>query len=269
MKSLNLNTKKNLILILLSGVVFHSLFTTVPTKALLNITALEIIVGGIALSILISFPFHVLMDTVKIIKNSIQTPIDYEKDILKLYDLSIKVKKDGLLGVSSYSDVESDIFLKDCLVLLRDYKNTASIENVIIKDIESRKMNLYKSINILKMISHVSPAFGLIGTLLGLIGLLSNMGEVNMIITNMASALVSTLYGSLIANFIATPLMGRVKNYIDNIILRYTIIKEGILSISENNSPRDVFDKMNVMLKEDKRLAYPARRGTSYERLIS
>ncbi|MCT4592925.1 MAG: MotA/TolQ/ExbB proton channel family protein [Anaeromicrobium sp.] len=269
MKLLNLNTKKNLILILLSAVVFHSLFTSVPPKALLNITALEIIVGGICLSILISFPFYTLMDTLKIIKNSIQSPIDYEKDILKLYDLSIKVKKDGLLGVSAYSDVEEDIFLRDCLVLLRDYKNTSSIENVIIKDIESRKMNLYKPISILKMISHVSPAFGLIGTLLGLIGLLSNMGEVHMIITNMASALVSTLYGSLIANFIATPLMGRVKNYIDHIILRYTIIKEGILSISDNNSPRDVFDKMNVMLKEDKRLDYPTRKGANYERLIS
>lgn len=269
MKRLDGNTKKNVILFLLAVIVFHSLFSSVSTKDLLNVTALEIILGGILLSLFISFPFNTLSDTLKLIKLSITSPINYEQDILKLYDISIDVKKGGLLKVSSHLEYEDDIFLKNCLVLLSDYKDSKSMESVIAKDIYSRKVNLYKCVNVLKMASHIAPAFGLIGTLLGLIGLLSNMDQINMIIPNMASALVSTLYGSLIANFVATPLMGRLKNYIDDMLLRYAIINEGILSISTTDSPRNVFDKMNVMLKEESRLSYPNRKGANYERIIS
>ncbi|TCO77484.1 motility protein A [Marinisporobacter balticus] len=248
------------IIILLIMLLVHSIVGSISLKAFLNLTALEIIVAGIFLSVIISFSFDTLIGTIKMIKLSFFHKIDYTTMIYKVHELSIKVKREGVLSIQSDIEEEEHTFLRDAMILLNDYKKPEAMRDILEKDIASRRSNLYRAHNVLKMIAHISPSFGLIGTLLGLVGLLSNIHQTDLIMNNMASALVSTLYGSLIANFIAVPLMGRLKEYIDENILQYSIITEGILLISQNDTARNVFDKMNVMLKEDARLVYPRKK---------
>ena len=83
---------------------------------------------------------------------------------------------------------------------------------------------------------------------------------------NMAAALVSTLYGSLIANLIAFPFMARIQEYNEQKLLEYRMIKEGILLIASNDTTRNVFDKMNVMLSEENRVTYQRRVDYANER---
>ncbi|MCT4618482.1 MAG: MotA/TolQ/ExbB proton channel family protein [Marinisporobacter sp.] len=255
----NKNFKISIILVLLALLV-HSLVDTISLKSFFNLTALEIIFSGIFISIIVSFSFDTLINTIAMIKKSFSDKIDYEGTIHKVHTLSIKIKRDGVLSIQSDIETEENTFLRDAMILLNDYKKPDTMRDILIKDIESRRSNLYRPYNVLKMVAHIAPSFGLIGTLLGLVGLLSNIHEVNLIMSNMASALVSTLYGSLIANFIAVPLMGRLKEYIDKNILQYNIITEGILLIAQNDTARNVFDKMNVMLNENTRLTYPRKR---------
>ncbi|MFZ5967285.1 MAG: motility protein A [Bacillota bacterium] len=251
------------VMIILGLLMVHSIVGSISLKAFFNVTALEIIAAGILLSVIISFSFETLLNTVYMVKASFFHKIDYASDIYKIHSLAVKIKKDGVLSISSDISGEDHIFLRDAMTLLNDYKKPEVMQDIMKKDIESRKIHLYRPYNVLKMVAHVAPSFGLVGTLLGLIGLLSNMAETQHIMNNMASALVSTLYGSLIANFIAVPLMGRLKEYIDKNVLHYQIIMEGILLIAKNDSARNVFDKMNVMLKEDERLTYPRRERTA------
>lgn len=249
-------------------ILFQGLVSSISYKALFNLPALQIIMAGITISIIISFPMDVLVETLKTIKKSFKDEVDYEKTIVKLYDLSIKVKKDGLLSIKDDIELEEDIFIKDAMILLNDYKKEDVIEDILNHDIESRRIELYKPYNVMKMIANISPAFGLIGTLVGMIGLLEHINQVDQIMTNMASALVSTLYGSLIANFFAFPMMARIKEYNEQKLLEYRMIKEGIILISKGDSTRNVFDKMNVMLREDKRMIYPReyiKEGASQE----
>ncbi|MEW9123890.1 MAG: MotA/TolQ/ExbB proton channel family protein [Thermotaleaceae bacterium] len=254
---------KNIRIIVIAALVFliiHSLVGSISLRAFLNITAIEIIFAGIILSIIISFSFDTLIFTIKMIRASFTEHIDYAGDIHKIHQLSIKVKREGALSILPEIESEDQTFLRDAMVLLNDYKKPEVMRDILEKDIEARRVHLYRPYNVLKMISHVAPSFGLVGTLIGMIALLSNMDKTHLIMSNMASALVSTLYGALIANFIAIPLMGRLKEYIDRNILRFAMITEGILLIAENDSPRNVFDKMNVMLKESQRLEYPKQR---------
>lgn len=248
---------KFFIVILTLGLMIHSLVDSISLRSLFNLKAFEIIVAGIIISIIISFSFENLIYTIKTIKKSFKYEIDYYKDIYKIYNLSIKIKKSGNLSVQNEMEEENDIFMKNALSMIVDSKTEEDIISIIDSDIESRKINLYIPYNVMKLIAHVSPAFGLIGTLVGLISLLSDLTNPALIMDSMASALVSTLYGSMLANFLAVPLMNRIKNYIDKNMLRYRIIKEGILLLSKNDSPRNVFDKMNVMLEESNRLEYP------------
>ncbi|SET37693.1 chemotaxis protein MotA [Natronincola peptidivorans] len=252
--------QKQIIIAVMVLVIGQSLISSISLKVLLNLTAIQIIFAGIFISVLVSFPMTTLSDTTRITKESFQKEIDYAEDIYKIHSLAVKVKKDGLLSLQSDIDVEQDTFLRDGMILLNDYKKPEVIRDILEKDIESRETNLFKAYNVFKMISHIAPSLGLVGTLVGLIGLLSNIHQPYEIMNNMAAALVSTLYGSLIANFIAVPIMVRIKEYIDKNILRYNIITEGLLLVARNDSARNVFDKMNVMLKEEKRLEYPDKR---------
>ncbi|AOY75678.1 motility protein A [Clostridium formicaceticum] len=252
--------KKLLVIVPMILIIGQSFVSSISLKLLLNTTAVQIIFAGIFISVFISFSMTTLADTLKITKESFIEEINYAEDIYKIHSLAVKVKKDGLLSIQSDIAVEEDVFIRDGMILLNDYKKPEVIRDILEKDIESREINLLKAYHVFKMISHVAPSLGLIGTLVGLIGLLANMHQPYEIMNNMAAALVSTLYGSLIANFIAVPIMVRIKEYIDKIVLRYAMIMEGMLLIAQNDSARNVFDKMNVMLKEEHRLEYPGKR---------
>ena len=253
---------KPLILGILVLVVLQAMLGTISYQVFFNRQALQIIVAGILITMIVSFPLRVLMETMNQIYQSFKEPLNYEKTIYRVYELAIKVKKEGPLSIEGEIEGEEDEFLRDAITLLSDYKRPEAIETLLDQDIAARKMYLGKSKNVMKMMAQVSPALGLIGTLVGLIGLLDNLGEPAMIMTHMASALISTLYGSLIANFIAVPFIARLQEYSDRQILRFTMIKEGILLIAKEDTARNIFDTMNVMLKEEDRLIYPRQQQT-------
>lgn len=258
------------IMIIVMLIMFKALIGTISYKILFNLNAFQIIFSGILISVFISFPMQVLIHTAITIRDSFVKRINYEETILKLYDLSVKIKKDGLLSIQDDIEYEDNSFLRDAMVLLNDYKRPDAIEDILNNDIESRHVELYKPYNVMKMVANISPAFGLIGTLVGMIGLLSKINRPDQIMNNMAYALVSTLYGSLVANFLAFPLMARIQEYNEQKLLQYRMIKEGIMLISKEDTTRNVFDKMNVMLKEENRLVYPReykqeRENESYE----
>lgn len=239
----------------------HSILGSISFKSFINIKALELIISGVILSIIISYSFETIIFTVNTIRTSFNIKIDYTSDILTLYELAIKVKKSGALKIQSEILNQENEFIRSAMSLVCDYEKPDSIRDILEKDIESRRIKLLRAYNVLKMVSQVAPSFGLIGTLIGMIGLLSHMNNPKLIMTNMSSALVSTLYGALIANFIAVPLMGRIKELIDKKTLEYKIITEGTILIAKNDSVRNVFDKMNVMLPDNLRLEYPKNFG--------
>ena len=261
MKRFYFNNIKIPIVVVLVIFIIHSIAGSISITALFNLYALEIILAGVVLSVIVGFSFQTVLDTLALIRSSFTNPVTYEDDLHLIHQVSIKVKRDGLLALNDNIQSEEDSFVRDALILLNDYKKPDVIQNIMEKDIESRRTNLYRSYNLMKVISYVAPSFGLIGTLIGMIGLLSHLDQTYAIMGHMATALVSTLYGSLIASFIAVPLMVRLREYIENIVLRYRMIMEGVLLIAGNDSARNVFDKMNVMLKEEDRLVYPRRSG--------
>jgi len=242
-------------------VLTHSILGTISFKSFINLKALELIIAGVILSTIISYSFETIIYTISTIKDSFNVEIDYGNDIFTLYEFAIKAKKNGALKIQSEILEQRNEFMRSSMIFVCDYAKPDTIRDILEKDIESRRTKLFKAYNVLKMISQVAPSFGLIGTLLGMIGLLSHIDNPKLIMSNMSSALVSTLYGALIANFIAVPLMGRVKDLIDKRTLQYRIITEGTILIAKNDSVRNVFDKMNVMLPDDLRLEYPKNFG--------
>ncbi len=247
------------LVIFLAIIMLQALIGVLSIKMLINIKAMQIIIAGILISVLISYPMEVLKNTVDTIRRSYNNGIDYERTINKIHNLAIQIKKEGLLSIQEDIEYEDDIFIRDAMILLNDYKDYSTIEDIMDHDIESRYVELFKPYKVMDMIANIAPAFGLVGTLVGLIGLLTDISNPQDIMGNMAAALVSTLYGSLIANLIAFPFMARIQEYNEQKLLEYRMIKEGILLIASNDTTRNVFDKMNVMLSEENRVTYQRR----------
>lgn len=254
------------LVIFLAIIMLQALIGVLSIKMLINIKAMQIIIAGILISVLISYPMEVLKNTVETIRRSYNNGIDYERTINKIHNLAIQIKKEGLLSIQEDIEYEDDIFIRDAMILLNDYKDYSTIEDIMDHDIESRYVELFKPYKVMDMIANIAPAFGLVGTLVGLIGLLTDISNPGDIMGNMAAALVSTLYGSLIANLIAFPFMARIQEYNEQKLLEYRMIKEGILLIASNDTTRNVFDKMNVMLSEENRVTYQRRVDYANER---
>ncbi len=235
----------------------HSIIGSISLGDFVNLKAFELIIAGILLSLIISYPIDTLISTVKLIKESFKNDINYEVAVYKIYRYAVKIKRTGWIKLQSDINAEEDSFIKNGMTLVCDYEKSEDIETVLSKEIHAKEVNLYRTYNVLKMVAQVAPAFGLVGTLVGMVGLLGHINDPQMIASNMATALVSTLYGALIANFIAVPIMGRVKDFIDKKMLLYRIIMEGIVLIANNDSTRNVFDKMNSMLMDDQKISYP------------
>lgn len=256
-----INKGKFLVISFLVLLLAHAIQGSIHPRILFNLQALEIILAGIILTTIIGYSYDTLVITFKMIKQSFRYNIDYEGSIYKIYTYSIKAKKHGFLKLQNEIALEDREFVRKSLELVSDCTTADDIEDILMKDIIARKTNLTKAYSVLSTISQTAPAFGLIGTLIGMIGLLSNISNDTLLINNMSSALISTLYGALVSNFIAIPLMGRIREMIDSQILEYQIIKEGVKQISNNDTVRNVFNKMNSMLPVGKRLIYPQNQG--------
>lgn len=253
---------KFVVIAILILLLLHAVHSSINFKILFNLQALEIIVAGIVLTSIIGYSYDTLVITLKMIGKSFRYRIDYEGSIYKIHTYSIKIKKHGFLKLQKEISLEDREFIRKSLELVSDFTKSEDIEDILTKDIIARKTNLTKAYNVLKTISQTAPAFGLIGTLVGMIGLLAHIEDSVVLVNNMSSALISTLYGALVSNFIAIPLMGRIREMIDHQILEYQIIKEGVKQIANNDTVRNVFNKMNSMLPLEKRLLYPQNQNS-------
>ena len=94
----------------------------------------------------------------------------------------------------------------------------------------------------------MGPAWGMIGTLIGLVMMLQTMSDPSTIGTSMAVAIITTFYGYLVANFISTPIATKMKSYSSDEMLMKEVLIEGILSIQAGENPRIIEEKLKAFL---------------------
>ncbi len=105
-------------------------------------------------------------------------------------------------------------------------------------------------------IGDLGPAWGMIGTLIGLVIMLAQLSDPSTLGPKMAVALITTFYGSVIANFIATPLTTKLKLNSDDEILHKQVMVEGLLSIQAGENPRVIEEKLKAFLSPDMRKVF-------------
>lgn len=215
---------------------------------------LIVIFGGTA-AVAICYPMDVFFGIIGVTKQSISyRPRDTKAILAMLQDMSNRARREGTLALEEFIDKVDDDYFSRGVQLVVDGHEPAAIEDLLYNEIEKIKERHEQGIGMWENFALLSPAFGMIGTLIGLVKMLGNMSDPTSIGPAMAVALLTTLYGSLIANVVALPLTKKLKFRSDQEIQEKEIIAQGLLSILVRETPRFLVDRLNTQLAPSDRL---------------
>ncbi len=181
--------------------------------------------------------------------------------IKQIIDLSNVARKEGLLALEEAAGGIEDEFMKKGLLLIVDGTEPDLVRGILETDLVCIEARHKKQIHFWEDLASMGPAWGMIGTLIGLVNMLKNMNDPSSIGPSMAVALITTFYGSLLANWIATPVSAKLSNNNDAEISMKSVMLEGLLSIQAGENPRVIEEKLKSFMAPADRKAISSDGG--------
>lgn len=168
--------------------------------------------------------------------------------IAKIIELSNIARKEGLLSLEEAAADLDEPFLKKGILLIVDGTDPELVRAIMETELVSVEGRHKKLIGFWDTLGTMGPAWGMIGTLVGLVNMLNNMEDPSSIGPSMAVALITTLYGSLLANWICIPVANKLKDDNANEMMQKEVMIEGLLSIQAGENPRVIEEKLKSFL---------------------
>jgi len=186
------------------------------------------------------------------------TTFDEKGIITKLIGMSEKARREGLLALEEELEDLEDEFMKKGLRLVVDGTDAEVIRNLMENELSQIQGRHASKIGAINMWGGLAPGLGMLGTVIGLIGMLKNLEDKSALGPNMAVALITTLYGSMMANLILIPVAGKLKGKDDAETTIKEMQIEGVLSIQAGDNPRILAMKLLSYLDPGDRKAVEA-----------
>lgn len=228
----------------------------------LHLNSAIITFGGAFCCILASNSMSDFLGGLKSIKLVFKVPsIETPQIINKIIELSNVARKEGLLSLEEAAADLDDPFLKKGILLIVDGTDPELVRGILETELSSVEGRHKAKIGFWQDVASMGPAWGMIGTLIGLINMLQNMSDPSSVGPNMSVALITTLYGSMLANWIATPVATKLKSNNDAESMVKEIMIEGLLSIQAGENPRVIEEKLKSFLAPKDRLGTGTEEG--------
>jgi chemotaxis protein MotA len=219
-----------------------------------------ITIGGTICSTVASYSLTRIKSLFKALKVAFsENKIDYDKDIDTIVEIANVARRNGLLALEELTDDMDEPFLKKGILLVVDGSNPELIRSILETELSVTKERHAGNRAILDSAASYSPAYGMIGTLIGLINMLRRLDDLDSLGPNMAVALVTTFYGSVMANLIFSPLSRRLRTIGEVEYLHKELIIEGIMAIQNGENPRIIREKLNAYLSNAQQQRNTAR----------
>ncbi len=219
-----------------------------------NIPSVMIVVGGTAAATLIAYPLNEFLKVIGMAMRVFMFKIEKPEELVTiLVDISNKARKGGLLSIESEIKNVKDPYLGTALQMTVDGVKTADIASIMQKKIAVIQREHKIGWSIFSSMGSYAPAFGMVGTLIGLVQMLANLDDPSTIGPKMAVAMITTFYGALLANLFFIPMADKLKLRSEEEITNMNLLFEGVVSIRDGEHPRMLEDKMNVYLSGGKK----------------
>lgn len=235
-------------------------------KLFWDLPSVFITVFGSFCSVMLAFPMDVIKNLPITMKNAfIDKKIPANEIINRFVELSKKARKEGLLSLESEIEEIEDNFIKSGIQMVVDGIEPETIKEILELEIGEMEKRHSSGINVLKAWAGYGPAYGMIGTLIGLVQMLANLSDPSALGPGMAKAIITSFYGSVMSNFIFGPTAGKLEVKSGEEASRREMMLEGILAIQSGVNPRIIEDKLKAYLtpKERDRIATINAQGSA------
>lgn len=236
------------------GLIFLAIMLGGNPGIFVNVPSFVIVVGGTIAATLINFPLSDVMSVFATVRNAFfHQETDPGALISKLVEFATIARREGILALESRAGEAGDEFLGRSIQLAIDGTAPELIKDILTTELAFMEDRHAMGQSVLNAMGAAAPAFGMIGTLIGLVQMLASMDDPSQIGAGMAVALLTTLYGAVIANVFFIPASGKLKVRTSRELLAKEVTIEGILSIQSGDNPRVVEQKLKAFISPAKR----------------
>jgi chemotaxis protein MotA len=217
-----------------------------------DLPSIFIVIGGLIAAMLISFSLKELKHLGKVMQESFRDEdFDHHGLIRTFIMLSEKARREGLLSLEAEVEEIGDPFIRKGVLLAVDGIESDVITDIMNAEITALEERHRKKRSLLDKAGEYAPAWGMIGTLIGLVLMLKNLNDPSSLGPNMAIALLTTLYGTLLANLVFIPMSSKLAMRTEKEVFMKQIIIEGVVGIQSGQNPRILEEKLKVFLSHD------------------
>ncbi len=210
-------------------------------SSLFNGPAALIVIGGTLAATILQTSWPVLRRAVRQVRWVFVPPyLELEDGIGKVVDWSVKARKQGLLGLEGLAEKEPERFARKGLQLLVDGAETETIRSIMEVDLTSREQRDLDAARVFEAMGGYSPTIGIIGAVMGLIQVMTNLENPALLGSGIATAFVATIYGVALANLLFFPIGNKLRGIARQRTLYEDMMIDGIVAIAEGENPRSI-----------------------------
>lgn len=231
------------------GLVWLAIFMGGGVTLFINLPSLMIVVGGTLGATMINYPLKDVLGVFKVVKKALFARTLVIGDLIAQFvKFSNKSRKEGILALEGEVKGEKDEFLKKGIQLAIDGVEPQEIRLILETEVDFIQSRHQLGAEIFITMGSFAPALGMIGTLIGLVQMLQSMEDPSKIGPAMAVALLTTFYGSIMANIICLPIAGKLKTRSREEVLSKEMTLQGIISLSNGDNPRILEQKLKAFI---------------------
>jgi chemotaxis protein MotA len=235
---------------------------TSQLEGFIDASSIMIVLGGTLAALMVSHSFSNFVKIPKHLKIIFfpkkYNPVDY---IEQITEFAREARSNGLLAIENKLNETKEPFLKNSLMLVVDSVDPDKVSKLLDTELEQLDERHSRDISFYTKAAGFAPAFGMVGTLIGLINLLRNLSDSDALASSMSVALVTTFYGTILANLIFNPIANKLRLRHEEEYLCKFIIVEGVKSIQDGDNPAFIHEKLMHFINENAPKSSGAAKG--------
>ncbi|MFB5663910.1 flagellar motor protein MotP [Alteribacillus sp. HJP-4] len=217
----------------------------------IQLASFLIVFGGVAAAILINFSSRDIKLVPSVAKEAFRYEDNNLKELIETFiDLSTTARREGLLALEAGLDEVEDTFIRKGVLLAVDGIEPDIIKDIMMAEVIAMEERHKKGRLLFEKAGEYAPAWGMVGTLIGLILMLQELEDPATLGPNMALALITTLYGTVLANLVFLPMASKLEQKTDDEVFLKQIIVEGVIGVQSGQNPKILEEKLGAFVRE-------------------
>ncbi|PAB61264.1 flagellar motor protein [Anaeromicrobium sediminis] len=214
-----------------------------------NLPSILIVIGGTIAGLFVAYPMNKVKAAFNVAQKAFKGgSINYQESINQIVEIANVARREGLLALEEAASKIDDDFLKKGIMLIVDGTDPELVRNILETELAFIDERHGEGRSIFDALGAFAPAFGMIGTLIGLINMLQSLEDPTSVGPKMSVALITTFYGAVLANLVFIPIATKLKLRSKEEMLIKEVMVEGLLSIQAGENPRIIEVKLESFL---------------------